>query len=189
MSQSAGGLFFRAPGLREFRRTGMPSPMQVACCRLGLAMRCRAVAESSCVLVDRAVRDVRRDARRMPAIAGVERGSELRPVTIVEFRPPKDFGHCKRSLEDGLRPLAALLALKAGGRRRRSRSKVGYSNEDSQICGPSFWPLRSSASTSTNFLKPRPSVLLSRTTGTTAAGSSSITSASSWSTAIIGAAL
>src|SRR5215469_10301434 len=53
----------------------------------------------------------------------------------------------------------------------------------------SLWPPRSSTSTSTNNLKPRPSVLLAWTLGAAVGGSSSITSASSGSTATTGAAI
>src|SRR5690349_8942907 len=83
--------------------------MRAFCCCVAAP---RFVTERSRVLFDRAVRDLRRDAHSMPAVAGIERGAQLRPFTIAEFWPAETLTRCARPFETRLRPLADLLTLK-----------------------------------------------------------------------------
>ena len=66
------------------------------------------------MLLHRAVWDARLPAHGVPAVAGIERGNELVPITIAEFRPAQDLALCTRSFEAGFRPLTDLFPLQLG---------------------------------------------------------------------------
>ena len=58
----------------------------------------RFVAQQAGVLLHRAVRNSCRNAHRMPTPALVERGPQVSPVTIAEFRPAQNDAVCTRAL-------------------------------------------------------------------------------------------
>ena len=75
----------------DVKAEGTASPMRVFCCCVAAP---RLVTKRSRVLLDRTVRDLRRDTHSMPTLAGIERGAQLRPFTIAEFWPAEPFAHC-----------------------------------------------------------------------------------------------
>ena len=91
------GLEYRGVAVCEKRLTGdvkaegTASPMRVFCCCVAAP---RLVTKRSRVLLDRTVRDLRRDTHSMPTLAGIERGAQLRPFTITEFWPAEDLALC-----------------------------------------------------------------------------------------------
>ena len=68
----------------------------------------RLVAQRTGVFLDRAVRNARCNAHRMPAVPGLERRDELLPVTIAKSWPAQDLPVCSRPLKTGLGPLTGL---------------------------------------------------------------------------------
>jgi hypothetical protein len=111
-----------ASAIAVFRRVGSP----------------RCIAQQAGVLLHRAVWDFGGHAHRVPALALVERGPQLSPVTIAEFRPAQDHAFCSRAFETGLRSLADLLVLALGEPPIRGRSGSPYTNSSGATVAAGF---------------------------------------------------
>jgi hypothetical protein len=82
------------------------------------------VAQQAGVLLYRAVRDLRGNARRVPAPAAIQRCPQLLPVTLAELWAAKRLTHCSRPLKTGFRALTDLLSLQLGERGQRRQQNV-----------------------------------------------------------------